>query len=91
MRHPPACPQAGSIAQSFRPALQPPLDAPQIFRTQVRFPSGAPRLLQRSHSTLLELLIPAADRLPVYAHLTGDLGLWNSLAQQFRRLKTTPF
>jgi hypothetical protein len=67
------------------------LDAPQIFRTQARFASSVPRLLQPPQPTLLELLIPAADGLPMYAHLTSYLGLWHSLTQQFRRLKTTPF
>jgi len=43
VRHPPRRPQAGFVTQSFRPALQPALDLLQIFHTQPRFASGAPR------------------------------------------------
>src|ERR1700675_3902416 len=84
-------PQAGFITQCLGPALEPALDAPQVFWMQARLSSRPSGFLQRPQSTVLELPIPATDRLAVYVHLTGHLCLRDSLPQQFRRLKATLF
>jgi hypothetical protein len=46
VRHPPRRPQTGFVTQSFWPTLQSALDLLQIFHTQPRFASGAPRFPQ---------------------------------------------
>jgi hypothetical protein len=88
VRHPRRCPQAAFVPQSFRPALQTALDTPQVFRAQARFASRPSRSLQSSQSTSLQLLRPAADRLPMHPHPASDFRWVNALAQQFGRLTT---
>jgi len=85
VRHPPRRPQTGFVTQSFRPALQPALDLLQIFRTQPRFASGPPRFPQTGQPGCLQLLGPAADRLPMGPDLPCHFGLMHSLLQQPRR------
>ena len=59
----------------FRPTL----DSLQGFGPQARFAARSACLLQRPQAPVVELLIPAADGLPVDALATGDLRLRDSL------------
>jgi len=81
-------PQVAFVAQSVWPALQPALDAPQVFRAQAGFASCPPGPLQRPHATLFELFCPTSNRLPVYLYPTCDFGSMDPLAKQFVRLTT---
>jgi hypothetical protein len=88
VRYPSRCPQTAFVPQCFWPAFQPAFDTPQVFGAQTRFASRPSGTLQRPQSTLLELLGPAADRLPVCPYPASDFSLVNALAQQFGRLTT---
>src|ERR1700730_6099167 len=78
-RHSPRRPQTGFVPQSFRPALQPALDFPQVFGTQPRFASGPPHLAQTGDPGGLQLLGPAAHRLSMGSDLPRYFGLMDSL------------
>src|SRR5712664_421157 len=60
--HPPRRPQTGFVTQCFGPVLQPALDLLQVFGTQARFASSAPRFPQTGQPSCLQLLGPATDR-----------------------------
>src|SRR5438270_13647431 len=79
--HAPRGPQTGFVAQSLWPTLQPALDLVPVFRTQPRFASGAPRFPQTGQPGCLELLGPAADRLPMGPDLPCHFGLMDSPLQ----------
>lgn len=83
-------PQAGGVSQRFRPLLQPLLQALHIRRTQSRLASGPSGLLQPGATALLQLLRPAAHRLPMHAHAARHLGLVQTLRQQPRRFQPAP-
>jgi len=83
--HPPRRPQTGFVTQCFGPVLQPALDLLQVFGTQARFASSAPRFPQTGQPSGLQLLGPATDRLPMGPDLSRHFGLMDSLFQQPRR------
>ena len=81
VRYSPRRPQPGFVPQRFRPTLQPALDLLQIFGTQPRFASGSTRFPQTGKAGGLQLLSPAAHRLPMGSDLPRYLGLMDSLLQ----------
>jgi hypothetical protein len=84
-------PQTTRVPQRFRSTLQPAFDPPQLFWTQLRFAAGPTRPSQGPQSALLQLLRPAAHRLPMRSYSAGDFGRVHALPQQFGRLPATLF
>jgi hypothetical protein len=91
VRHPGRRPQSGFIAECLRTPLQRSRQALQLWGPESWLAAGPARPLQAAASLALQLPSPAAHRLPMHAHLSGNLRLAQTLGQQSRRPPATSF
>ena len=73
--HPPSGPQAGAVAQSFRPCLEATAQLLQLGGLQAGFASGPTRFLEGFGSLAFPDSMPAADRLAVNTQSPGHFSL----------------
>jgi hypothetical protein len=78
-------PQSADKTKRLGPPLERTLELAQLGRVEFGRAPGVLGLTQTSHSRLLKLARPAADRLPMHAHRPRHLGLAESLFKQSRR------
>ena len=79
--HPNSRPQLGLISSDLGSLLEFVLHASQIGRAEQWLSPGTPGFLKPPDSRLLNLFIPATDRLAVHSHLSRHLGLRYPAAQ----------
>jgi hypothetical protein len=84
-------PQPAGETKRFRPALERAFEVAQLGGTEFRRATGTLGLAQSAHAGLFQVPRPAADRLPVDAHLARHLGLAESCSEQSRRLHSPRF